>query len=133
MTSALTLSYTPENLETDGNNRPNRRAFVNRNSESTLKVSAQRGTNVQDPVCNVFRAACLYSLKRSGTENLDHPTRNGGSSSRCSGRQVRGIDGVDAEGWRFVAFVRLVPLFQIDAIEVLAAECGGLARGGSIG
>src|ERR1700738_4065504 len=57
MTSALTLSYTPENLETDGNNRPNRRAFVNRNSESTLKVSAQRGTNVQDPVCNVFRGS----------------------------------------------------------------------------
>jgi hypothetical protein len=57
MTSALTLSYTPENLETDGNNRPNRRAFVNRNSESTLKVSAKGGTNVQDPVCNVFRGS----------------------------------------------------------------------------
>ena len=41
MTSALTLSYTPENLETDGNNRPNRRAFVNRNSSDAVDILFQ--------------------------------------------------------------------------------------------
>jgi hypothetical protein len=66
MTSALTLSYTPENLETDGNNRPNRRAFVNRNSEGTLKVSANGEQMFKILCATCSGAACLYSLKRSG-------------------------------------------------------------------
>jgi hypothetical protein len=70
MTSALTLSYTPESLETDGNNRPNPRAFVNRNSQSTLKVSANGEQTFKILCATCSGAACLYSLERSGTENL---------------------------------------------------------------
>ena len=33
---------------------------------------------------------------------------------KAAGRLKRLIDGVDAEGWRFVAFVRLVPLFPFN-------------------
>jgi len=33
---------------------------------------------------------------------------------RAAGRLKRLIDGVEAEGWRFVAFVRLVPLFPFN-------------------
>src|ERR1700720_2926287 len=70
MTRALTLSYTPEDLETDGNNRPNPRAFVNRNSESALKVSANGEQSFKILCATCSGAACLYSLERSGTENL---------------------------------------------------------------
>lgn len=35
-------------------------------------------------------------------------------AARAGGRLKRLIDGVEAEGWRFVAFVRLVPLFPFN-------------------
>ncbi|MCB1466503.1 MAG: TVP38/TMEM64 family protein, partial [Rhizobiaceae bacterium] len=35
-------------------------------------------------------------------------------ATRTGGRLKRLIDGVEAEGWRFVAFVRLVPLFPFN-------------------
>lgn len=35
-------------------------------------------------------------------------------AARTGGRQKRLIEGVEAEGWRFVAFVRLVPLFPFN-------------------
>jgi uncharacterized membrane protein YdjX (TVP38/TMEM64 family)/rhodanese-related sulfurtransferase len=35
-------------------------------------------------------------------------------TARAGGRLKRLIDGVEAEGWRFVAFVRLVPLFPFN-------------------
>uniref|UniRef100_UPI0005687011 TVP38/TMEM64 family protein n=1 Tax=Nitratireductor aquibiodomus TaxID=204799 RepID=UPI0005687011 len=35
-------------------------------------------------------------------------------AARTGGRLKRLIDGVEAEGWRFVAFVRLVPLFPFN-------------------
>jgi uncharacterized membrane protein YdjX (TVP38/TMEM64 family) len=36
---------------------------------------------------------------------------------RTGGRLAEFIQGVDAEGWRFVAFVRLVPLFPFNALN----------------
>ncbi|HKJ09767.1 MAG TPA: TVP38/TMEM64 family protein [Gammaproteobacteria bacterium] len=36
---------------------------------------------------------------------------------RSGGRLRRLMDGVDAEGWRFVAFVRLVPLFPFNLLN----------------
>ncbi|HEX9625879.1 MAG TPA: VTT domain-containing protein [Acidiferrobacterales bacterium] len=36
---------------------------------------------------------------------------------RAGGRLKQLIDGVDAEGWRFVAFVRLVPLFPFNLLN----------------
>ena len=36
------------------------------------------------------------------------------AAARTSGRLKRLIEGVEAEGWRFVAFVRLVPLFPFN-------------------
>src|SRR6516225_3148754 len=38
---------------------------------------------------------------------------------RAGGLLKRLIDGVDAEGWRFVAFVRLVPLFPFNLSNYL--------------
>jgi len=36
---------------------------------------------------------------------------------RSGGRLARLLEGVDAEGWRFVAFVRLVPLFPFNLLN----------------
>lgn len=38
-------------------------------------------------------------------------------SRRAGGRLRRLMDGVEAEGWRFVAFVRLVPLFPFNLVN----------------
>lgn len=36
---------------------------------------------------------------------------------KASGRMKQLLDGVDAEGWRFIAFVRLVPLFPFNLLN----------------
>lgn len=38
-------------------------------------------------------------------------------AKRTGGRLKRLVDGVDSEGWRFVAFVRLVPLFPFNLLN----------------
>ncbi len=42
---------------------------------------------------------------------------SGGVARRTGGRLAEFIKGVEAEGWRFVVFVRLVPLFPFNALN----------------